>query len=371
MEMAEANLKAAQASGDQRRIDLATENFEDAKRQYTQADPRRAYRAAVDERTQAQSETAAADKAATDARAAASKASRAAEADPQNAQLQEQAKQARVEAEKARLANLEAEQRRIRAGEEERAAAERLRDHLAKEAKLKEKIDSGIQKDFDAPGNERKGGMRVVADSDEMRVQQKEFKRTQQEWYPTTDSPDVPPGKEIGDGVLGINDRNTNRSMGLPDEGALTHERLHGNTSQNWKNDLGANKTLNEGMTHSLTIEKGEMAGAGGGRADADWAPGIPKAYPAEVQVVRKLESIVGKDVMRDAYFKGNTDNLMTEVGKRAGAPPGRELEVGREYLTKIDTLTRLAQDAKLAPAQQATAERHLATLLKQLGGKP
>jgi hypothetical protein len=368
MQQAEANLKAAEASGDQRRAALARENFEDAKRDYNNTDPRRAYKAAVEERDVAQAKTAAAEKAAADAKDAAAKAARQASANPDSPELQEQARQAKAAADKARLDNIEAEQRRFKAGEEERAAAQKLREHMAKEAKLKEKIDSSIQKDFDAPGNEKKGGMRVVGDSDALRDAQRDFKRVENEWYPRTDSPEVPANQLKGDNVAGFNDRNTNRSAGLPDAGALTHERFHANTSQNWKDNLGGNKTLNEGMTHNLTLEQGEAVPAGGSQPNnADWAPAIPKAYSPEVQVVKKLESIVGKDVMRDAYLKGDTETLMASIGKKAGAAPADQIAAGREQLARIDEYTRLAQNPKATPGQQATAMRNLRTLLNQL----
>jgi hypothetical protein len=210
--------------------------------------------------------------------------------------------------------------------------------------------------------------MRVVGDSDALRDQQKDFKRVDQEWYPRTDSPEVDPKHVVGDNVAGFNDPASNRSAGLPDQGALTHERFHANTSQGWKDNLGRNTTLNEGITHNLTIEQGEAPAAGGSQPNnADWAPAIPKAYPQEVQIVRKLESIVGKDTVRNAYGKGDTDSLMAAVGKRAGAPPGSEIEVGRQQLEKIDQFNKIAKWKDATPGQRATAQRNLDTLLNQL----
>lgn len=373
MQSAEANLKAAEASGDKRRIDLARQNFEDAKKNYTQADPRRNYKSAVADREAAQAQSQAAEKAATDARSAASKAGREAAANPDNPQLQEQARQAKAAAEKARLENLAAEQKRMQAGEQERAASERLREHLRKEALLKEKIDAEIQKDLGSSGNENKGGMRVVADSDALRDAQRDIKRTQYEWAPRTDGPDVDPKDLKGDGVGGFNDRDTNRSAGLPDKGILAHERFHANTSQNWKDNLGGNRTLNEGMTHNLTLEQGQQPGAGGtGTKNTDWSPALPGAYKPEVVITKKLESIVGKDTMRNAYGKGDVDTLFTEVGKRAGGAPGGEADAGRRFLNELDYHTRQAQNTNLPSAARNASAQKVNELLTALErGKP
>jgi len=373
MRAAEAELQAAKATGDPAQIRAAQEKFDIANERYINADTRRAYQHAVDQRNQAVAEANAAEKAATDARAAAAKADRAASADPGNAQLREQAKEARAAAERARLANLKAEENLANAGTREVEAAERLRNHIRAEAQATAKVDKGIQDAFDAPGNEKKGGMRVVGDSDALVEQQRELERLKKEWKKPNPDP-LDPIQPKSDGVLGINDRDTNRSIAMNDQGVFSHERLHANTSQNWKNNLGNNFTLNEGMTNHLTIEYGgQSAVPGGPRNDLNWGPEVGSAYKQPVDIVRQLEGVVGKGTMRDAYFKGKTFDMFQEVGRAAGAPPGEQVVAGRNLLNEIDKCVRIAKDPASPDALKAAAAAHLNKVMARItsGGKP
>ncbi len=337
----------------------AKQNLDQAQQDYTQADPRRAYRSAAEQADHTQAAAQKAEQAASDARSAALRASRAADADPGNAALQQQADAARSAANQARLKSQAAEQAMIDSRAQARDAANRLTQHLETESQLKQDLDKRIQDFFNAPGNKNSGGVRLVADSDELRAQQKALGELDHSLSPDLG---LREGTPVGDGTLGVNQPVVNRSVVSGDLGAQIHERIHANASPEWQQSLGNNRTLNEGMTHALTLEYGE--GNYGSNA-ATWDPKIGGAYPEQVQVVRDLQSVVGKDTMRRAFFNGEVEAMQAKVGNALGATDatqavaqGRaalaEINNNMELLLKGDPVTKLPLDANARSAVQA-----------------
>jgi hypothetical protein len=262
-----------------------------AYRQHIEADPRRHVRVADQEATAAGHRVEAAQADLEGATQQASKIEEVAQRRPDDPLAASAVERAHDDVARARERLDDAHAARARAEESVRRANERLETHVAAETIARDRIDGSIRDTFDLPPVKEGPGELRITDLDELRRER---------------------GSGAPDGLLGFNSESNSRAVAS--EHTAVHERVHANTSTEWRDAYGSSKKLNEGLTEHLTWRVLERQEAQGG---VPWERA--RAYVPERETVERLEKVVGLDTLSDAFFKGKRDTLERAIGESLG----------------------------------------------------
>ena len=115
---------------------------------------------------------------------------------------------------------------------------------------------------------------------------------------------------------------------------------LHLNTAAGFRKAVG--EVFNEGCTQYLTNKALEKA-----KIDLPKNP----SYVEEAKIATKLVELVGEDVVKDAYFKDKTAELIKAVDAKLGAGAFQKMKDAGTDVAKVKELIFATPPAPAAPA--------------------
>lgn len=248
-------------------------------------------------------------------------------------------------------------EKRAKAYERERDVALRLKEHMQKEAKAREELDTAVRDRFGIPrtAESTRGSLRVVKDTAAVSEEWAQQRKTKYDWQtePKPGDPKYWPEDVLGrrplpvepkplTGVTGHNEGT--QSTAVPQKDTAMHELIHRHTHPNWNDKYYTRNEFDEGLTEHFTqkvvdreAEKGNVIARN-------------PAYGKNVDVVKNLDAKLGGDFLERAKMHGEVDDLHKKIGAALGLSGPEQQAAGEAYL---DNLTRLMRAGKYDEANK------------------
>ena len=332
-QLEEANTRRALQDLEDKKAELAERQDKEglARTQWIEDDPRRALRKAIEERTFLSGDH-------TGDKPIKGEVDRKAK-ELQDLERRREAGDASIDADAVQRKRQELDdlhQRRVAAAERERAAAERLRDHMEREAEDRARLGRTIRERFGMPDTEEnsKGNLRIAGDQAGVEEQYKHLQRTTYDWE-NKPLPEKLKSLERGSEGYSLKDK----SVSVPHEQTKVHEEVHRLTHPKWNESLKGCVLFEEGATCHFAdkvLERNEQGGAT--RAPRQ---DLPREYAGAADVVKQLEAKIGAVAIEKAKMHGDVDGLFRTMGHQLGHLGPRAESAGKEHFTRIIELVQ------------------------------